>query len=119
MVIGSTGASAQFRAKEVNMPRPALKVVIPFLVWMVHLESNVLAADRCADSGNDGFVCTRDILLLRERLDGRSVDMGVDQRIDGSEAEKQQIRDVLQEMEDYFLSEVLGMPEYEHVRPHW
>lgn len=76
--------------------------------------------ERCAlDHGVEEFVCTKDVLLLRERLDGRSVTVGVNQRIDGSEEEKEQIRDVLKHMAEYFHSEVLAMPEYDHIRHLW
>lgn len=42
----------------------------------------------------------------------RDVDVGVPQRVDGSDAEKEAVRRVLRRMEDYFLTEVLGNPSY-------
>jgi hypothetical protein len=89
------------------------------MLSMLYMPSLVMAIDRCADHGGEEFVCTQDILLLRERLDGRSVNVGVTQRIDGSEEEKKEIRDVLKQMDDYFLHEVLAMPEYDRIRHLW
>lgn len=78
-----------------------------------------MSESRCADYGGDEFVCTQDVQLLRERLDGHPVDVGVSQRIDGTEEEKRQIREVLKKMTDYFLDEVLAMPAYEQARSLW
>lgn len=75
------------------------------------------AEDRCIDVGDDQYMCTHDPINLRHKLDGRLLDVGVAQRIDGSDAEKEAIRDVLKRMDDYFYEEVLAMPEYEFVRP--
>jgi hypothetical protein len=79
----------------------------------------VAHTSRCADQGGEDFVCSQDLLLLRERLDGRSVNVGLAQRIDGSEEERQEIRDVLKHMDEYFLNEALAMPEYDNIRHLW
>jgi hypothetical protein len=65
------------------------------------------------------FSCTDDALALRKQVDGSTIDVGITQRVDGSESEKKEIREVLQRMDEYFFSEVLAMPEYENVRPYW
>jgi hypothetical protein len=57
--------------------------------------------------------------LVSYQVDGSSIDVGVTQRIDGSDSEKQSIREVLKIMDYYFFNEVLAMPEYEYVRPRW
>jgi hypothetical protein len=57
--------------------------------------------------------------LVSFQVDGSSIDVGVTQRIDGSDSEKQAIREVLKRMDYYFFNEVLAMPEYEYVRPRW
>ncbi|OEU20554.1 hypothetical protein FRACYDRAFT_153985, partial [Fragilariopsis cylindrus CCMP1102] len=44
---------------------------------------------------------------------------GVTQRIDGSESEKQAVRDVLKHMDNYFFHEVLALQEYEYARSRW
>jgi len=47
------------------------------------------------------------------------MDLGVEQRITGSETEQLRIRNVLRKMYTYFEEEVLTRSEYEHVRGRW
>ena len=47
------------------------------------------------------------------------MDLGVEQRITGSENEQLRIRNVLRKMYTYFEEEVLSRSEYEHVRGRW
>eukprot|EP00980_Cylindrotheca_fusiformis_P022284 scaffold9176_cov129-Cylindrotheca_fusiformis.AAC.8 len=54
---------------------------------------------------------------FRYQVDGSAIDVGVTQRIDGSDSEKEAIREVLKSMDHYFFNEVLAMPEYDYVRP--
>lgn len=89
------------------------------LVFLLSLSSVVRGADVCVDVGEGEFTCTDDVLGTRFKVDGRTIDVGVTQRIDGSESEKQAIKDVLKKMDEYFFKEVLAMPEYEFVRPRW
>eukprot|EP00934_Nitzschia_sp_Nitz4_P003216 Nitzschia sp. Nitz4//scaffold150_size53981//5559//7428//NITZ4_006669-RA/size53981-processed-gene-0.79-mRNA-1//-1//CDS//3329537047//3206//frame0 len=84
-----------------------------YVLWM----STVYAIDRCIDVGNEEYYCTPDPITLRQHLDGRLLDVGVTQRIDGTDEEKRAIRGVLKQMDDYFYEEVLAMPEYKYVRP--
>ena len=80
----------------------------------------VNAEHLCVDNGSDSFVCTEASQLIhsQEKSD-HSVDFGVPQRIDGTEEEKRQIREVIARSSEYFFNEVLVMPEYEHVRTAW
>jgi hypothetical protein len=73
----------------------------------------------CVDNGGDSFVCKDRNQFIREKADSLAVDLGVAQRIDGTEEEKRQIREVIERTSEYFLNEVLVMPEYEHVRTSW
>lgn len=77
------------------------------------------AEDVCVDVGPGQFACTDDVLATRDRIDGYTINVGVTQRIDGNDAEKKAIRDILRRMDDYFFKEVLALPEYESVRPQW
>jgi hypothetical protein len=73
----------------------------------------------CVDVGKDSvrnMVCTDQVLETRQKIDGTSIDVGVTQRIDGSESEKKAIREVLKRMDQYFTTEVLALPEYEFAR---
>ena len=47
------------------------------------------------------------------------VNLGVEQRITGSDSEQLRIRNVLRKMYTYFEEEVLSRSEYEHVRGEW
>eukprot|EP00536_Pseudo-nitzschia_multiseries_P001762 jgi/Psemu1/181790/e_gw1.22.99.1 len=65
------------------------------------------------------MTCTREVLETRTRYDDVSINVGVTQRIDGSDAEKQAVREVLKHMDNYFFHEVLALPEYEYARSRW
>ena len=73
----------------------------------------------CIDVGEEEMTCTREVLETRTRYDDASINVGVTQRIDGSDSEKQAVRDVLKHMDDYFFHEVLALPEYDHARSRW
>lgn len=45
--------------------------------------------------------------------------MGIEQRIDGTEIEKKEIRNVIDSMNRYWFEEVLSKPTYERVRKTW
>jgi hypothetical protein len=76
-----------------------------------------LASEVCIDIGGDSeMTCTKDVLEMRARHDEVSINVGVTQRIDGSDSEKQAVRDVLKHMDNYFFHEVLALPEYEFAR---
>jgi hypothetical protein len=79
----------------------------------------IFGADICMDVGNGDFACSEDVLKTRNQVDGVSIDVGVTQRIDGSDSEKEAIREVLKNMDNYFFNEVLSMSEYSYVRPWW
>mmetsp|Transcript_27833 Transcript_27833/g.59514 ORF Transcript_27833/g.59514 Transcript_27833/m.59514 type:complete len:153 (+) Transcript_27833:80-538(+) len=70
----------------------------------------------CIDVGEEEMKCTREVLEMRTRYDDISINVGVTQRIDGSDAEKQAVRDILKHMDDYFFHEVLALPEYDYAR---
>ena len=82
----------------------------------------------CVSVGDDyhhNHQCTDDPLVLTQAVDphtGESshrYNLGLDQRIDGTESEKQAIRDVLVRMDEYYVNEVLAHPEYASVRHRW
>ncbi len=70
----------------------------------------------CVDVGGPEMQCTDQVLELRQKIDGTSINVGVTQRFDGTEIEKQAIRDVMKQMDRYFFQEVLALPEYEYAR---
>lgn len=44
---------------------------------------------------------------------------GVVQRVDGSEAEKKAVKNVMQKMYEYFISEVYSKADYEQILSRW
>ena len=78
------------------------------------------------DSGTTNiveFICTKD--AVKEYKDithftdhNMEIGLGVPQRIDGNENEKNAIREVLKLQDEYMKNEVLSMPEYTQARPH-
>eukprot|EP00977_Amphora_coffeiformis_P018061 scaffold6121_cov170-Amphora_coffeaeformis.AAC.11 len=73
-------------------------------------------------SRNNGssFTCTtRAEQISREQERQDPYHWGVDQRIDGSNTEKELIRDVISMMQQYFMDEVLVKPAYKDVRHNW
>ena len=89
------------------------------LVVLLGSPYGTLSVDRCVEVGDGDFACTYDVMTLRKQLDGKSFDVGVPQRVDGTEAEREAVGEVLKRMDDYFYEEVLAMPEYGHVRFQW
>lgn len=78
------------------------------------------------------YICTDNPEATRRAVDnGKSesdtniitsayeMDLGVEQRITGSENEQLRIRNVLRKMYNYFEEEVLSRSEYELVRGRW
>lgn len=89
------------------------------LSCLTKIASAGLTADVCIDVGEEEMLCTREVLETRTRIDDGSINVGVTQRIDGSDAEKQAVRDVLKHMDNYFFHEVLALPEYDYARSRW
>jgi len=94
---------------------------LPFLVFFCKFERIVGSSGEsvCVVAGNKTppeMICTREVLETRTQYDDNSINVGVTQRIDGSESEKQAVRDVLKHMDHYFFHEVLALPEYEYAR---
>ncbi|KAL7580092.1 hypothetical protein ACA910_012855 [Epithemia clementina (nom. ined.)] len=77
----------------------------------------------CIDSGVGTYHCSDDPIRARQIFDegrvagfGGLYNMGVVQRVDGTEAEQEAIEDVIFKMVDYFYSEVMSKSAYEGVR---
>ena len=69
-----------------------------------------------ATAAPDEYYRDRDDGLVASVLD---VDLGVEQRVAGSDVEQSRTRNVLRKMAAYFEDEVLSRSEYEHVRGRW
>ncbi|CAJ1937228.1 unnamed protein product [Cylindrotheca closterium] len=97
------------------MESPKIRRVV--ILYPLLLANVICGRQICIDVGSDQFSCTHDFFATRYQVDGSTIDVGVTQRIDGSEIEKAAIREVLARMDSYFFNEVLAMPEYEYARP--
>ena len=100
-----------------------LKIILSLLLSTILscqiTSTSSLNTNVCIDVGEEEMACTREVLETRTRYDDASINVGVTQRIDGSDSEKQAVRDVLKHMDDYFFHEVLALPEYDHARSRW
>lgn len=106
-------------------------LAIPRLLFFILFVSQqpyryqVLAAQArtCVTPPNgDEHQCTDNPLLLSGAINERGeqtsrYNLGLAQRIDGTEAEKKAIVEVLGRMDEYYIQEVLANPEYATVRP--
>ena len=89
------------------------------LLCSTKMKTTGLSTDVCIDVGEEEMTCTREVRETRTQYDNISINVGVTQRIDGSDAEKQAVRDVLKHMDHYFFHEVLALPEYDYARSRW
>lgn len=70
--------------------------------------------------GTLSYVCTtRGDQLKMESERSQRYNLGVIQRIDGSDEEKEGIREVISLMKEYFYTEVLAKPAYRDIRHKW
>lgn len=78
-----------------------------------------LAADD-DETGEDSYTCTtRGAQMQLEREREPPYELGVPQRIEGSDTEKGSIQEVISMMQNYFVDEVLAKPAYKDVRRNW
>ena len=90
------------------------------------------APNSCIAVSDDEYLCTADPAGSRRQnlLETKNqfssypfhytmMNQGVMQRIDGSDAEKIAVKQLLQQMDEYFLNEVFAKPEYARVRGKW
>jgi hypothetical protein len=82
-----------------------------------------LGSQYCVDVGPNQATCVADPMSVWTRMIGPNIihDMntGVEQRVDGTEAEQNSIRNVLRLMNVYWQEEVLSNSDYEDVRLSW
>jgi hypothetical protein len=104
--------------------------IILFIQAWTCFANHPLPADAsrcCVEVGGEGYVCSDDPIGTRKLVDTpkvskgkvEQISRGVTQRIDGTDAEQNAIREVLAQMDTYFFEEVLSKPEYEGIRTKW
>lgn len=80
-------------------------------------------AQYCVDVTENDSVCTTDPMgIWNQVVPQPSIDLinlGVEQRIDGTESEQNSIKDVIRHMNLYWFEEVLSNYEYDNVRKFW
>ena len=106
-------------ALNILISHSSMMFMIMMIVVLTEMRSIGLSTDVCIDVGEEEMTCTREVLETRTRYDDVSINVGVTQRIDGSDSEKQAVRDVLKHMDNYFFHEVLALPEYGYARSRW
>lgn len=93
-----------------------------YIIGDEHTKQQDVARD-CVDISSEYSMCSIDPMVelghvySKARLNGFHI--GVTQTIDGTEEEKQSIRDVLTQMNHYWKHEVLSNFEYDEVRASW
>jgi hypothetical protein len=98
---------------------PSMVFLMTILLCLTKMTAKGLSTDVCVDVGEEEMRCTREVLETRTRYDDISINVGVTQRIDGSDSEKQAVREALKHMDNYFFHEVLALPEYDYARSRW
>lgn len=89
------------------------------------LSTNITAPGSvfCVDTDYHNSVCTFDPFVVLSSFTPPSsmqeIDLGLEQRVDGTEAEQAGIRTVLRLMNLYWFEEVLSNIDYEDVRSSW
>lgn len=76
----------------------------------------------CVDTSPSSYTCSGDPMSIRKQFDPSTyheMDIGLPQRVDGTELERKGIRQVLDAMDAYYYGEVLSNPEYREVRQYW
>ena len=102
---------------------PTLLFFFLFASHQQYHQVQAVQARTCVTPPNsDEHQCTDNPLLLSQAINERGeqtnrYNLGLAQRIDGTEAEKKAIVEVLGRMDDYYIQEVLSNPEYASVRP--
>jgi hypothetical protein len=85
------------------------------------------ASRYCVDVGNQDFTCSDDPIAVRKSIDKPKTEQaktqhlsrGIAQRVDGTAAEQNAIKEVIWLMDRYFYEEVFAKPDYESVRNKW
>ena len=101
-------------------------VYVSYRLESQHPQERICIGDHTKDHNNNNdsndvsYTCTtRSEQIQREAQRGDPFHWGVDQRIDGSDTEKESIQDVISMMQQYFMDEVLVKPAYKEVRQNW
>ena len=83
----------------------------------------LVQSDICVATEAFHYVCVGDQdeakKVLVEAHGDLFLNRGVQQRIDGSDAERLAVKEILDMMDDYFIHEVFGRQEYEVARGRW
>lgn len=84
------------------------------------------APNSCVAASENQYLCTNDPIGTRRLLEKSNLvnplhimGRGVVQRIDGSEAERAAVKEILRKMDNYVVHEVLSKPEHEISRGRW
>ena len=79
----------------------------------------------CVATAEDKYLCTDDAVkanayrMADPNYEFDMSELGVEQTVSGTRAETDKVKKVIEDMKDYFLTEVMAKPEYDSVRAHW
>uniref|UniRef100_A0A7S2IF24 ShKT domain-containing protein n=1 Tax=Helicotheca tamesis TaxID=374047 RepID=A0A7S2IF24_9STRA len=114
-----TGPSSQSSHLLINHA-PILAISTIAMILLPYLP--IADSRMCVAAEESNYICTDDaVAALKASRKGNGSDemfmqRGVPQRVDGNEVEREAVRHVLRQMEEYFQNEVLSKPDYESVR---
>mmetsp|Transcript_20458 Transcript_20458/g.28908 ORF Transcript_20458/g.28908 Transcript_20458/m.28908 type:complete len:150 (+) Transcript_20458:290-739(+) len=92
---------------------------------MLYKIFGVDAENSCVAAPNGDYGCIetdrKSRLAALEKMYGEKqlkewLDIGTPQRVEGSDVEKENVREVIKKMDEYWVDEVLSFPQYEGVR---
>mmetsp|Transcript_393 Transcript_393/g.376 ORF Transcript_393/g.376 Transcript_393/m.376 type:complete len:148 (+) Transcript_393:1-444(+) len=76
----------------------------------------------CVATAENKYLCTDDAVkanayrMADPNYEFDMSDMGVEQTVSGTKAETEKVRKVIEDMKEYYLTEVMAKPEYDSVR---
>mgnify|MGYP005855592001 CR=1 FL=1 len=112
-------------ADDSDATAPSTAVYVSYKLQSNHPHERICIGDHTQYDNNNminngSYTCTtRGKQIQREEQRADPYNWGVDQRIDGSDTEKELTRDVISMMQQYFMDEVLVKPVYKDVRQNW
>lgn len=99
------------------------RFLFSFLIAFAQL---VQSHTTCVSASKDNYECTGGSTVIEtlrhlhgEKQVNEWLKIGVTQRVEGSDLEKENVMAVLIKMDHYILNEVLTQPQYERVRGKW
>ncbi len=97
----------------------------PILIIILSTTLQLAESKICVATAEDKYLCTDDAVkanayrMADPNYEFDMSELGVEQTVSGTRAETDKVKKVIEDMKDYFLTEVMAKPEYDSVRAHW